>query len=43
MLMSMVQWTTAISKQYETNFSLGRSETHKLGFMAKYSASRLTI
>ncbi|KAL1728498.1 hypothetical protein EV714DRAFT_215100 [Schizophyllum commune] len=36
-------WTTAISKQYETNFSLGRSETHKLGFMAKYLTARLGL
>ncbi|KAL1706776.1 hypothetical protein EV121DRAFT_278536 [Schizophyllum commune] len=36
-------WTTAISKQYETNFSLGRSETHKLGFMAKYLMARLGL
>ncbi|KAL1691124.1 hypothetical protein GGG16DRAFT_54372 [Schizophyllum commune] len=36
-------WTTAISKQYETNSSLGRSETHKLGFMAKYLTARLSL
>ncbi|KAL1661063.1 hypothetical protein GGF50DRAFT_129783 [Schizophyllum commune] len=36
-------WTPAISKQYETNFSLGRSETHKLGFMAKYLTARLGL
>ncbi|KAL1750888.1 hypothetical protein FB107DRAFT_294262 [Schizophyllum commune] len=36
-------WTTAISKQYETNFSLGRSDAHKLSFMAKYLTSRLGL
>ena len=32
----MMQWTTAMSKQYVTHFSLGASKRYNLGFMDKY-------
>ncbi|KAI5892503.1 uncharacterized protein SCHCODRAFT_02626326 [Schizophyllum commune H4-8] len=36
-------WTTAMSKQYETHFSLGASRRYNLGFMDKYLISRLNL
>ncbi|KAL1706780.1 hypothetical protein EV121DRAFT_200653 [Schizophyllum commune] len=36
-------WTTAMSKQYETHFSLGASKRYNLGFMDKYLISRLNL
>ena len=33
---AMMQWTTAMSKQYETHFNLGASKRYNLGFMDKY-------
>ncbi|KAL1750894.1 hypothetical protein FB107DRAFT_223071 [Schizophyllum commune] len=36
-------WTTAMSKQYETHFSLGTSKRYNLGFMDKYLISRLNL